>query len=223
MMHSNRLLVSKRLGVAALAALALGGCSLNLASDPPASLLTLTPETTAPQGASAATGAEGSEGAIAVLTPEVPAKLNVARVPVSVSDTQIAYLQEAVWVERPARLFRRLLGEALRSRTEAFVLDSDDTPTIAAQTLRGTLRELGYDARTSSVVIRFDAVRTSGSGGVVETRRFEARESGVAAETAFVGPALNRVANRVANEVADWMTGATIPPSAPPIMDETAG
>jgi cholesterol transport system auxiliary component len=195
---------------------ALGGCSLSLTSEPPASLLTLTPASAAPEGASARTGTAETAAAIAVMTPETPAKLNALRVPVAVSETEIAYLTEAVWVEKPARLFRRLLGEAIRARSDLFVLDSDDTPALAAQTLRGTLLDMGYDAPSSSVVVRFDAVRTSGTGGVVETRRFEARESGVLAEAGAVGPALNRVANRVAEDVARWMTAPSIRPSAPP-------
>ena len=101
-------------------------------------------------------------------------------------------------------MFRRLLGETLRTRGGALVLDSDDTPTRASQFVRGTLLDMTYDARTSSVVVRYDAIRTS-EDGAVQSRRFEARESGVAAEAAFVGPALNRVANEVADEVAEWV------------------
>lgn len=194
---------------AALAALglALSGC-LSLSQEPPESLLTLTSNAAAPAGSGAITGAEGSAGAIAVLTPETPAKLDVLRVPVQVSETNIAYLQDAVWVERPARLFRRLLGETLRTRSgeqgAVLVLDSDDTPTRATQFLRGTLIDMTYDAPTSSAVVRYDAV-LSDENGVVTSRRFEAREDGVEADVAFVGPALNRAANRVASEVADWV------------------
>ena len=123
-----------------------------------------------------------------------------------VSDTELAYLQEAFWVEKPARLFRRLLGETLRASGNTLVLDNDDTPLLAAQTLRGTLREMGYEAATSSVVVRYDAVRTN-LDGTVSSRRFEARESGVLPEAASVGPAVNRAANTVAGEVAEWMAG----------------
>ena len=186
------------------ASIALSGCISLGSAEPPESLLTLSSTATAPAGSGAVTGTEGSEGAIAVLTPEVPAKLDVLRVPVDVSDTEVAYLQEAIWIEKPARLFRRLLGETLRTRGGALVLDSDDTPTRASQFVRGTLLDMTYDARTSSVVVRYDAIRTS-EDGAVQSRRFEARESGVAAEAAFVGPALNRVANEVAGEVAEWV------------------
>ncbi|MEP6201512.1 MAG: ABC-type transport auxiliary lipoprotein family protein, partial [Marinomonas sp.] len=153
--------------------------------------------------------------------PEVPAKLNVARIPVTVNETEIAYLQDAFWIERPARLFRQLLGESLRAKGAGVVLDNDDTPALPARTLRGTLLDLGYDAPSSSVVVRYNAVKTSGER-VVETRRFEAREGGVLPDAASVGPALNRVANEVANDAADWMLSTSTAPSAPPIAVETA-
>ena len=188
------------------ASLALSACVSLGGGEPPESLLTLSSTASAPAGSGAAAGGETNMGAISVLTPEAPAKLDVVRVPVQVSDTSIAYLAEAVWVEKPARLFRRLLGETLRTRGAALVLDTDDTPMLPAQTLRGTLMEMTYDAPTSSVIVRFDAVRTVGDGTTV-SRRFEARESGILPEAGDVGPALNRAANTVAGEVAEWMVG----------------
>lgn len=193
------------LAAAAFASLALGGC-VSLSQDPPESLITLTSSASAPAGSGASAGPDGADNAIAVMTPEVPAKLDVTRVPVQVSETSIAYLQDATWVERPARLFRRLLGETLRTRGNALVLDTDDTPTLASRYLRGTLIEMTYAAPTQTVVVQFDAILTRGDG-VTVSRRFEAIESGVPAEAAFVGPALNRTANSVAGEVADWVNG----------------
>lgn len=189
--------------VIGVSALALAGC-VSLGGDPPESLLTLTPTASPAVGTVARAGSEDTAGAIAVLPLETPAKLDVSRVPVSVSDTELAYLQEAFWVEKPARLFRRLLGETIRAKSPVLVLDNDDTPLLAAQSLRGSLMEMGYDAQTSSVVVVFDAV-WMGEDGVVVSRRFEARESGVLPEVGSVGPALNRAANQVAGEVADWM------------------
>ncbi|WP_301751715.1 ABC-type transport auxiliary lipoprotein family protein [uncultured Erythrobacter sp.] len=180
--------------------LALGGC-ISLGGEPPASLLTLSPETRAPAGP----GVSGTEQpVIAVLGIDTPAKLDVLRVPVAVSDTELAYLQEAFWVEKPARLFRRLVGETIRARGQAMVVDGDATATLATVSLRGTLTEMGYDAAASSAVVRFDAVRIDREGKVT-TRRFEARETGVVAEAKAVGAALNVAANRVAAEVADWV------------------
>lgn len=186
--------------------LALSGC-VSLGAEPPETLLTLSSTSSAPVGSGAEAGSEGSEGAIAVLTPEVPAKLDVLRVPVNVSDTEVAYLQEAFWIEKPARLFRRLIGETLRTRGAALVLDSDDTPTLATQFVRGTLLDMTYDAPSSSVVVRFEAIRTDATGKVI-SRRFEAVEDSVEAEAEAVGPALNRAANIVASDVADWVLGA---------------
>ena len=197
-------------GLAAGFALALPGC-VSLGVEVPESLLTLSPETTAPVGASAQAGGEDMAGAIAVLTPEVPAKLDVLRVPVNVSETEIAYLENAIWIEKPARRFRRGLGETLRARADEtagevtpLVLDSDDTPLRAGTFLRGTLMELGYDALSGDVVVRYDAIRSDALGNAV-TRRFEARERGVDADAQAIGPALNRAANTVASDVAQWM------------------
>lgn len=202
--HSTR--KGLMMGVISAAALALSGC-VSLDVDVPDSLLTLSPEATAPVGASAAAGGETSQRAIAVLTPEVPAKLDVLRVPVNVSATEIAYLEDAIWIEKPARLFRRVLGEAIRARSgenAPVVLDSDDAPLRAGTFLRGTLMEMSFDAASGDVVVRYDAIRTDAMGTAV-TRRFEAREGGVVADALSVGPALNRAANAVAVEVADWM------------------
>lgn len=190
--------------ITALAAMApvllLGGC-LSLGGKVPESLLTLTPATTAAAG----TVAQGSSAtSLALVELDVPQALDVTRVPVQVSDTEIAYLKDAVWVERPARLFRRLMAETIRAKSGRLVIDGDDPGALAVDRVGGTLRSFGYDARTSSVVVVFDASR-GGEGSAVTTKRFEARVSGVPAEVAAVGPALNEAANDVAAQVADWV------------------
>ena len=193
------------------ASLALTGCVSLGGGEPPESLLTLTPAATSPEGFGAATSEEASIGAIAVLTPEVPAKRDVVRVPVTVSATQVAYLPEAVWIEKPARLFRRLLGETLRTASgepqALLVLDTSDTPLRPTQTLRGTLIDMGYEPDTSSVVVRYEAVHTVDDGRVMSLR-FEAREEGVLPDAGSVGPALNRASNEVAQNVAAWVMAA---------------
>ena len=185
--------------------LALAGC-ISLGGEPPASLLTLSPEARAPAGPSIS-GTQ--QPVIAVLSFDAPAKLDVLRVPVAVSDTELAYLEEAFWVEKPARLFRRLVGETIRARGGAMVVDGDSTATLANVTVRGTLIDMGYEAQTSEAVVRFDAVRVD-KDGTVTTRRFEAREGGVTADTRAVGAALNAAANKVASEVADWVAGREV-------------
>jgi len=193
-----------KIGAAGCAALLLTGCVNLGGGKPPESLLTLNALTAPPAGSGAVAGRETTGRAILVQLPDTPAKLDVLRLPVTVSDTELAYLEEAFWVEKPARLFRRLVGETLRGRGQALVIDNDDTPVLADVVLRGTLLDMDYDPRTSSVVVRFDAVRTE-AGGKATSRRFEAREGGVAPNSAAVGPAMNRAANAVAKEVADWL------------------
>lgn len=178
----------------------LAGC-VSFGAKPPPSLMTLTPTATVPVGP----GPGGAiSGALAIAEPEAPARLAVTRVPVQVNDANIAYLKDAVWVERPTRLFRRLLAETIRSKSSRIVVDSDDVSVIPADQLRGTLQDFGYDARSQSVVVRFDAIR-SGKDGSTQTSRFESVIPGVAAEADAVGDALNRAANDVAMQVADWV------------------
>lgn len=178
----------------------LGGC-INFGGDTPERLFTLTPLAVAPAG-SGTTGA--ATAALAVLEPQAPQRLTVTRVPVTVDDSSIAYLKDAVWVERPARLFQRLLAETIRARGNRLVLSADDLQYAAETKLSGHLVDFGYDAATGSVVARFDAVLQQPDGQVL-TRRFESVQPGIAAEAEAVGPALNRAANQIAGEVADWV------------------
>lgn len=188
-------------GAAALGALlALASC-VSIGGEPPPSLLTLTPARTAPAGL-AVSGK--LDQAIAVLEPDAPRRLDVVRVPVQMSDSSIAYLKDAVWVEKPARLFGQLLAETIRAKQTRFVVDGADMQHSAATRLSGNLIEMGYDAPSGRVVVGFDAVLQQPDGTIL-TRRFEAAVSGVAADAASVAPALNEAANKVAAEVADWV------------------
>lgn len=198
-----RTYTTARLGAAALAlCLTLTGC-ISFGAEPPASLLTLTATA---QAAAGSTVSAAPASAIAVLEPGVPQSLNAVRVPVQVNDTEVAYLKDAVWVEKPARLFQRMLAETIRTRTGRLVVDGETPDFAAAVRVQGTLGAFGYDAQTSSVIVRYDAVR-AGAGDSVQTRRFEAVVPGVAPEAGPVGRALNQAANTVAGEVAAWISG----------------
>lgn len=181
-------------------AVSLTGC-ISLSPKPPEQLLTLTPTRTAPAGAAVSGTATA---ALAVIEPDAEQRLNVTRVPVQVNESGVAYLQDAVWVEKPARLFQQLVGETIRSRGTRLVVGEGDLGYSAATKLSGRLLDMGYDAPTSSVVVRYDGVLQMPDGRV-QTRRFEARVPGVAADAAAVGPALNQAANQVAGEVAEWV------------------
>lgn len=187
-------------GIAAAGLLAMTGC-ISFGPEPPESLLTLTATDTAPVGM-ATSG--NSATAIAIMEPEAPQSINVTRVPVQIDATEIAYIENATWVEKPARLFQRLLAETIRAQGNRIVVDGDEDAIVPETRLRGTLREFGFDARTGSAVVRYDAVRTTGAGAA-QTRRFESVQPGVLPEAASVGAALNRGANDVARQVADWI------------------
>jgi cholesterol transport system auxiliary component len=184
---------------ALLAPLLLAGC-ISFGPKVPDTLFNLTPATPAAAGS----GASGTlESAIVVLEPDAEQRLDVNRVPVQIDDANVAYLKKATWVERPAALFQRLLAETIRARGTRLVLDSDPG-TGDTTRLTGRLLDMGYDARTSSAVVRFEAVRTQ-AGGRIDTRRFEGRVGGIAAEAEAVAPALDQAANDVARQVAEWI------------------
>lgn len=192
-----------RVGAMALLPLALTACvNIGGKGKLPPTLLTLTPTAIAPAGSAAsATPAE----ALMVLEPETDQALSVLRIPVQVDAANIAYIKNAQWVERPARLFRALLAETLRAKGGRLVLeDTQATVPVAGSRLAGRLIAMGYDAQTSSVVVRYDAIRTS-AGGAVQTKRFESVIPGVKAKGEAIAPALNRAANDVAAQVADWV------------------
>jgi cholesterol transport system auxiliary component len=181
-------------------ALPLAGC-ISLAAKPPERLLTLTPA----RMASAGVDASGTAAAaLAVLEPDSDQRLNVPRVPVQVSDSGLAYIKDAVWVDKPTRLFAQLLSETIRAQAGRLVLGESELGYSAATKLSGRLLDMGYDAASSSVVVRYDAVLQL-PDGAVRTRRFESRVPGVAPEASAVGPALNQAANQVAGEVAAWV------------------
>lgn len=183
-----------------VAALLLGGC-LSLGGKTPKQLIALTPERTAPAGD---IGASSLRDALVVIDPEAERRLDVQRVPVQVDDATVAYLKDATWIERPARQFRRLLAETIRAQGKRLVIEGGDAAEGGKVTLGGRLLDMGYDARTRAVVVRFDALRTDGSGRAV-SRRFEAKVEGVEPKVEAVAPALNKAANEIAGQVADWV------------------
>ena len=182
----------------ALAPLALAGC-ISFGAEPPPVLFTLTP------ASPLAAGPQASMGRALVLdVPSVPEKLATLRVPVQASDTTLAYLKDAQWVEAPAGLFRTLLAETLRARSGRYVLPAGQFPTAPTAILSGSLADFGLDARTMEAVVTFDAVQAAGDGSAPAARRFTARVPVAAAEAGPVAVALNQAANQVAADVAGW-------------------
>jgi cholesterol transport system auxiliary component len=192
-------MVSKSMFPAA-AALALSGCFGG--ASVPDQLLTLTPAQTRPATTPQTAGAGE---AITVVEPSVPQALGTTRVPVYVSETAIQYLQDAQWVENPAPLFGRLVGEIIAARTGRVVLDPTQYSHDPGTRLTGQLLRFGLDPATMEVVIVYDAAVERRAG--VTTNRFEARVPVAAATAAAVAPALNQAANGVADQVAAWVGG----------------
>lgn len=186
--------------LAALLALPLAGC-ISFGAKPPPSLLTLTAAT--PIAAGTTQAAPGA-GTITIATPTVPQEIASVRVPVHATETTVAYLKDAQWVEAPNRLFARLLSDAVTTRTGRIVVGNRMFGEPGA-TMAGELRHFGVDAPTSSVVVTFDATLIRDSGRPLEKRRFEARVPVAAVLPNEVGLALNQAANQVAAEVADWV------------------
>jgi cholesterol transport system auxiliary component len=176
------------------------GC-ISFGKDPPATLFTLNPASVAAPG----TGATGTAAqAISVLEPQAPARLDVLRVPVQVDDASVAYLKDAQWVEKPARLFARLVEESIRAKGNRLIVDGSDAEYAAQTKLSGQLLDMGYDVRSGSVVVRYNAVLQT-PDGQIRTRLFESTVPGIAATAGAVRPALNVAANDIAGQVADWV------------------
>lgn len=200
--RTNSLLFMLRTGLVATgASLVLAGC-VSLAPKAPDQLLRLTPARSAPAG-SAVKGKLAD--AIVVLDPEADRSLDALRVPVRVDGSSLAYLKGADWVEKPTRQFRSLLAETIRADTGAMVLEGGDYEGAGKTFIGGTLLDMGYDAQTSSVVVRFDAVRSERGSEELERKRFEVVIGNIEPKAEAVGPALNTAANDIAQQVAEWI------------------
>lgn len=194
-------MIAKKI-LAILGAALLAGCvSIGTDVETPKQLLTLT----ASEQAQAGTIIDGNmASALAVMEPEVPHRLDLTRIPVRVNDSSLAYLQDAYWVEKPARLFQRVLAETIRAGGSRLVVGGGDLEFAAATRLSGQLAAMDYEAARSTVVVRYDAVLRLPDGSV-HTQRFESEVSGIAPDARAVGPAMNRAANDIAAQVAVWV------------------
>ncbi|MGN6278876.1 MAG: ABC-type transport auxiliary lipoprotein family protein [Sphingomonas sp.] len=194
--------MNKPLLLAALAPAALLSGCISFGAKPPPSLLTLDAASPAPVGQ---TETATPEHTMTVNVPAVPQELAVQRVPVQSSDTSVAYVKDAQWVEEPAKLFARLLAETITAKTDWVVLGSEQTRVDPGTQLTGELRRFGVDAGTSEAVVTYDAALLRSGATSVEKRRFEARVPVSAIAAGPVGVSLNQAANQVAAEVAEWV------------------
>jgi cholesterol transport system auxiliary component len=184
-----------------VALLPLSAC-ISFGAKPPPTLLTITAASSLPVGQ---VQNSANSATITIQVPAVSQALATNRVPVQASDTAIAYVAKAQWVEPPARLFARLLSDTVTAKTGRVVLSNAQSFADPGARLAGELRSFGVDAATSQAVVTYDAALTRGAASVVEKRRFEARVPVARIEAGAVGVGLNQAANQVAAEVADWV------------------
>ncbi|HEY6870633.1 MAG TPA: ABC-type transport auxiliary lipoprotein family protein [Novosphingobium sp.] len=191
-----------RLVLGGALAFALSGCISLGKGKLPDTLFAFTAERSAAAGTTVSASADS---ALVVFDPDVDRTLAVQRVAVTVDESHVAYLRNALWVERPAHLFGALLTETLRAKGTRLVLAGDERGSAVGHSrLTGHLQAMGYDAPSHAVVVRYDAVHSE-TGGAVTMRRFESRVPVRKDDAATIGPALNRAANAVAGQVADWL------------------
>lgn len=179
--------------------MALGAC-VSFGAKAPASMLVLTAEKVVTAGTARTASAAD---ALVIQTPEVPRKLDTNRVPVQINASSIAYLKDAFWADKPARLMQLLVAETVSAKSGNLVLNEVDAGGKAVRYLSGSLLEFGIDAATNEAVVVYDAVKIV-RGSATEKRRFEARRPVTAIEPAPAGSALNAAANDVAGQIADW-------------------
>lgn len=181
-------------------AMSLGAC-VSFGAKAPPTLLVLTATSTV-QGGASQSGSPAD--ALIVLQPEASKKIDTNRVPVQIDASNIAYLKDALWADKPARMMQMLLMETISAKTGRLVLNEVDAGGKAQQFLSGSLMEFGIDSASMEAVVVYDAVKLV-RGQVVEKRRFEARERVTAIEPGPAGAALNVAANRIAVEMAAWV------------------
>ena len=200
-MKTGKLLLPISLALAAI--LALGAC-VNLGGKVPPSMLVLTPSA-AVAGGTMQRGA--AKDALVILIPEVPRKLETNRVPVQIDGSNIAYLEDAVWADKPARLMQMLLMETISAKNNRLVLNQVDAGGKAEHYLAGTLLEFGVDATRNEAVVIYDVVRLQ-NGKAIEKKRFETRSAVSEVKAGAAGSALNDAANGVASDIAAWLAAA---------------
>jgi cholesterol transport system auxiliary component len=179
--------------------LSLGAC-VSFETKAPPSMLVLTADNSVTAGAARTASAAD---ALVIQTPEVPRKLDTNRVPVQINASSIAYVKDAFWADKPARLMQQLLSETVSAKTGHLVLSEVDAGGKATRFISGSLLEFGVDTATNEAVVVFDAVKIT-RGNPTEKRRFETRRPVAAVEAEPVGAALNEAANDLASQIAEW-------------------
>ncbi len=181
-------------------ALALSSC-VSFGAKAPPSMLVITAAKVVANGA----GKSGLPAeALIIGQPEAPRKIDTNRLPVQIDASNVAYLKDALWADKPARLMQQLLMEVIAASNGRLVLSEADAGGRATDMLSGSLLEFGLDAQRNEAVVIYDAVRIR-AGKPVEKKRFEVRKPVSAILPTPAGEALNAAANQVAADISAWV------------------
>lgn len=190
-----------------LAAALLAGCGplvqIGGNDKPPAALMTLRASATP----AATQAAYDRTRAVLVLVPAATGALQTLRLPVIVTDTNLAYLTGATWAEQPNKQLQHVLADTLDA-AGIVTLDPKQAPLAPGRTLSGTLMDFSLDVRDAAkpvVRVRLDAVLSGSGTGPQAVRRFDAVEPVASQTPEVVAVALNAAANRLAGDVAAWV------------------
>jgi cholesterol transport system auxiliary component len=202
MMKERQMTISKLL--LPLPLLVITSACVSLGGKAPPSMLVLTAQKSVAGGTEQTAEAKDT---LVVLIPDVPRKLDTNRLPVQVNDSNIAYIKDAIWADKPARLMQMLLMETIAASNNRLVLNEVNAGNKTEDYLAGTLLEFGIDEASKEAVVVYDAVRLQ-NGKAVEKKRFEARQGLFEITAATAGSALNTAANSIASDVAAWLKPA---------------
>jgi cholesterol transport system auxiliary component len=160
----------------------------------------------APASAAAQPGVAGAR-TLVVEPPLAAAALRTLRIPVVTSDTSLAWLKDAQWLEAPARQFQGLLLAALGAQPGIAAVDARLHDGAGARRLGGSLDALGVDARTPGrqlATVRFTAVLSGARGTLLGTAAFEASRPVDASDPDSVVRGLSAAAREAAEAAARW-------------------
>jgi cholesterol transport system auxiliary component len=209
-MSPSKRLRSLKLGILA-AVLALAGCG---------PLVSLGPEGEAAARFSLArldapaVTPTGPLGVVRVEDMEVPAELAIERILVRPDPQTVEYLTGARWTDRPNRLMRTLVMDALKSLPGITVLGPAQIDLAGDLRVTGRLTSFHIEAQGSrrQAVVVLEALLIARKGNrLADTRTFSASVPVAGTRPADFAGALNRAANTVATDVTVWVAQAGPP------------
>jgi cholesterol transport system auxiliary component len=133
---------------------------------------------------------------------------------VRVGTQEVRYVAGGTWTERPARMLRGLISDALRQRSTGLILSATQADIVPAYRLTGRLIAFQADAPggvATQVVVRSEQLLiATKTGTVLASSRFEANAAASSDRPADIAAAANKAANNIAMQTADWASAALL-------------